>query len=102
MDLNELVAKPQYSIANDEKSAAMLEILDRLHEWHIERSVEYRHFNDVVFGGKNKFESIAALPFLPVSAFKNHTLRSASEKDVFKVLSSSGTTGQQVSRIFLD
>ena len=39
---------------------------------------------------------------LPVSLFKELELRSIPEGEVFKTITSSGTTGQRVSRIFLD
>jgi phenylacetate-coenzyme A ligase PaaK-like adenylate-forming protein len=42
------------------------------------------------------------LPFFPVRMFKTHHLSSIDESDQVKVLTSSGTTGQQVSRIVLD
>ncbi|MCS3831915.1 hypothetical protein HNP10_000630 [Aeromonas veronii] len=40
--------------------------------------------------------------YLPVRLFKHLGLKSISEEDIFKVLTSSGTTSQVVSRIFLD
>jgi hypothetical protein len=39
---------------------------------------------------------------LPVRLFKSHTLRSIPEHRVFKVVTSSGTTGGAVSRVYLD
>lgn len=48
-----------------------------------------------------RYASVADLPWLPVRLFKHHDLRSVPEQDVFKVLTSSGTTGD-VSRIYLD
>jgi hypothetical protein len=45
--------------------------------------------------------SIAELPWLPVRLFKNLELKSIPDDEVFKVLTSSGTTGE-VSRIYLD
>jgi phenylacetate-coenzyme A ligase PaaK-like adenylate-forming protein len=42
------------------------------------------------------------LPFLPVRLFKEFELRSIKHNDIVKTLTSSGTSGQQVSRIFLD
>ena len=42
------------------------------------------------------------LPFLPVSLFKELELKSVPEEDVFKITTSSGTTGQAVSKIYLD
>ncbi|MDO4176565.1 MAG: acyl-CoA reductase [Bacillota bacterium] len=41
-------------------------------------------------------------PFLPVSIFKSLELKSIPDDEVKRQLTSSGTTGQQVSRIFLD
>ena len=46
--------------------------------------------------------SVANVPFLPVPLFKTAELRSVPPEQVFKTLTSSGTTGQAVSRIFLD
>jgi hypothetical protein len=45
--------------------------------------------------------SVAELPWLPVRLFKNLELKSIPDDEVFKVLTSSGTTGD-VSRIYLD
>lgn len=42
------------------------------------------------------------LPFLPVRLFKEMTLKSCNDEDVVKTMTSSGTTGQTVSKIFLD
>lgn len=46
--------------------------------------------------------TLAELPFLPVRMFKQHLLESIEPDERFKVLTSSGTTGQAVSRITLD
>lgn len=42
------------------------------------------------------------VPFLPVSVFKEMDLRSIPEEEIFKVITSSGTSGQRPSRICLD
>jgi len=42
------------------------------------------------------------IPFLPVRLFKELELLSIPREEVFKTMTSSGTTGQQVSKIFLD
>ena len=42
------------------------------------------------------------MPFLPVRIFKEFEMRSCTDDEIVKTLTSSGTTGQQVSRIFLD
>jgi phenylacetate-coenzyme A ligase PaaK-like adenylate-forming protein len=48
------------------------------------------------------FDGPEDIPFLPVRLFKDFELRSVPAEQVFKVLTSSGTTSQQVSRIILD
>jgi hypothetical protein len=48
------------------------------------------------------YESLTELPYLPVSLFKTHELSSVPSSQVFKVMTSSGTTGQAVSKVFLD
>lgn len=46
--------------------------------------------------------SLTDVPFLPVRLFKELELRSVSNGEVVKVMTSSGTSGQDVSRIYLD
>ena len=50
----------------------------------------------------NKVASYKDLPFLPVRLFKEMNLRSVPQEDVVKTMTSSGTTGQAVSKIYLD
>jgi hypothetical protein len=46
-------------------------------------------------------ERVEELPWLPVRLFKQHVLKSVGNAEVFRVLTSSGTTGEP-SRIYLD
>lgn len=46
--------------------------------------------------------ALATVPFLPVRLFKDYTLRSVPDAEVIKVLTSSGTSSQKLSRIALD
>ena len=46
---------------------------------------------------KNNIHSYYDLPFLPVRLFKERDLKSIPDEQVFKVMTSSGTTGQAVS-----
>jgi phenylacetate-coenzyme A ligase PaaK-like adenylate-forming protein len=55
-----------------------------------------QEFPDWDSGGK-----LENLPFLPVQAFKYHSLKSVSDEEIFRVMSSSGTTGRR-STIYLD
>lgn len=50
----------------------------------------------------NRFDSPADIPAVPVQMFKQYGLKSVPDDQLFKTMTSSGTTGQAVSRIFLD
>lgn len=62
----------------------------------------YRRMMDAVGLDMNNLPDYDQLPFLPVRLFKEFELRSCAKEDVVKTMTSSGTTGQQVSRIFLN
>lgn len=102
MDLSEFFDRPQFSIPADQKSALMVATLNDLTHHHRERCPEYRRILDGVYRGRIAGEQLADVPWLPVSLFKTHRLASVPQQEVFKTLTSSGTTGQRVSRIVLD
>jgi acyl-protein synthetase LuxE len=99
-----LLELPPYGLRQEEKRARLLPMLQTLTRHHAEHCVAYRNILDRVFGGAEalRIDRLEDVPFLPVTLFKTHTLSSVPEPQVFKVLTSSGTTGQQPSRVFLD
>ena len=46
--------------------------------------------------------SLEQIPYLPIGLFKSHRLVSVSDDQVAVTLTSSGATGQEVSRVYLD
>ena len=50
----------------------------------------------------DKISEITDIPFIPVRLFKEYQLLSVQRSDIVKTMTSSGTTGQNVSRIYLD
>jgi phenylacetate-coenzyme A ligase PaaK-like adenylate-forming protein len=102
MDIKEFLNISQYSIHQDEKDKFIFQSLTNLHQHHIKHCLNYRKICNLSDLVNKQIEKVEDFPFLPVSAFKNHKLLSVEEEEVFKVLTSSGTTGQSVSRIFLD
>ncbi len=102
MKVDDLLTISQFSLPKAEKDKIMLGLIKTLHDHHYLFSQTYKKICDRIFGKNLKIESIEDIPFVPVSAFKNHKLSSIKEKDIFKVLTSSGTTGQSVSQVFLD
>ncbi|CAA6605828.1 Acyl-protein synthetase, LuxE [Rhodospirillaceae bacterium LM-1] len=91
----------QFSIPQAQKETVLLPRLIDLVEHHREYCPPYARFLRAI-NWRGKAFALEDIPYFPVGLFKTHELRSISKKDVFRVLTSSGTTGQQVSRIALD
>ncbi|MCE9576996.1 MAG: acyl-protein synthetase [Deltaproteobacteria bacterium] len=83
-----------------EKEAALLPALIRLTEHHQRACPTYRRMLEVLAPGP--ITALHELPWLPVGLFKSHALASVPEAEISTVLTSSGTTGQTPSRVFLD
>ena len=95
---------PPYGMPQAEKRARLLPMLRELTDLHARRCLPYRNVLDRVFGGADRLriDRLEDVPFLPVTLFKTHALSSVPESEIVKVLTSSGTTGQEPSRITLD
>ena len=102
MTLEELLNVAPYSMGKEEKHAVLDEYLVNLTKYHYEHSEEYRKMLDGTGFDINKVHHYEDLPYLPVSLFKDLTLRSVAEDEVIKTMTSSGTTGQKTSKIYLD
>jgi hypothetical protein len=102
MTLDDLIQQPQYSVPQAEKEAVLMAELTRLGESHRERSPEYARLSRVIFPMGTNPDKLAELPYLPVGLFKEHLLSSVPQSQVFKILESSGTSGQTPSRVVLD
>ncbi|GLC87802.1 LuxE/PaaK family acyltransferase [Lysinibacillus piscis] len=90
-----------YHLAQAEKEQLLLEKLNELTAWHKMNCEPYRRMLE-----KSKLQisanHIEEIPYLPVQLFKLMDLKSVPQEEIVKVLTSSGTTGQQVSKIYLD
>jgi len=89
-----------YGLDNDLKHDMFTERLSNLTEIYRKNCIEYdRILNAIDY---KKVDSYYDIPFLPVRLFKELDLKAVSDSDIVKTLTSSGTTGQKVSRIYLD
>ena len=102
MDLNDILDIPPYSLDKEAKRLLLNERLQVLTLQHYERCSDYRRMIDAQKLDINHLPEYDKLPFLPVRLFKEFELCSVDKEEVVKTMTSSGTTGQQVSRIFLD
>jgi hypothetical protein len=102
MTLDDLIRRPQYSVPQAEKEETLLAELTRLGQSHRARSPEYARLARLLFPGNAEPHNLTELPYLPIGLFKERLLSSVPESEVFKILQSSGTTGQTPSRVVLD
>jgi phenylacetate-coenzyme A ligase PaaK-like adenylate-forming protein len=92
---------PAYGLRQAEKEPLLLATLQALTAHHARACAAYENIVRK-FWPATDFASLEALPFLPVRLFKHERLLSVSDAEVVKTMTSSGTSGQQVSQIFLD
>ncbi|WP_126428707.1 acyl-protein synthetase [Brevibacillus marinus] len=96
-----LTQKTPYSLEKAKKKAMLLHELNQLTAIHLQNCQPYRSILQKS-GVEHEASSLEEVPFLPVQLFKMMPLYSIPPEEHFKVLTSSGTTGQQVSRIYID
>ena len=90
-----------YSLGSANKKRVFLSLLNELGAHHRRNSPHYAKIVGSM-PNPNIAKNIEDLPFLPVRLFKYLDLLSIPTNEVFKTLTSSGTSGQAVSRIFLN
>lgn len=102
LKLDELMARGPYSMSREEKRAFYTAYLSKLTKHHAEACPEYGRILQALGYDAAAASGPEDIPMLPVRLFKELELRSIPAEEVSKTMTSSGTTGQQVSRIFLD
>lgn len=91
-----------YSLEKARKEELLTRKLTALTEQHKEKCPQYKKILDSMSYDKEKISSYKDLPFLPVRLFKELSLKSVPEDEIVKTMTSSGTSGQTVSKIYLD
>lgn len=102
MTYEEILNIPPFSLDIQEKERLLTERLVELTRLHQENCLEYARILEAIDFDINNVQSYKVLPFLPVRLFKELDLKSVQQEDVVKTMTSSGTTGQAVSKIYLD
>lgn len=102
MDYSEIINIAPYSLGKEEKTKLLTERIKELTIHHRENCLEYRKMLDSIGFDVKKADTYYDYPFLPVRLFKELSLKSIPEDKVFKTMTSSGTSGQAVSKIYLD
>ncbi len=102
MEFNDILAVKPYSLDKYAKEELITDRLKELSAYHYANCEEYKRISDVIGNSVEKMVSQEDCLFLPVRIFKDMELKSVPDEEIFKTMTSSGTTGQQVSKIFLD
>ena len=102
MTFEEILAIAPYSLNETEKNKLLTERLVELTKMHQENCPEYKRMLEAIDFDVDTVESYKQLPFLPVRLFKELELKSIPSENIVKTMTSSGTTGQAVSKIYLD
>lgn len=101
MTIESLLGISPFSLRQSEKDAILFKGLQDLERHHCTHCPEYKKLVETL--KMSQIGKDSSYPgFLPVSMFKEFSLKSVRDEEVHKVLTSSGTSGQAVSRIFLD
>lgn len=98
-DLNDL---SPYSMKDSERVAFQRKALNQLTRHHYAGCSAYHRILDLLGYQVSEEHGIEEIPFLPARIFKEQELVSVERSQIVKTLTSSGTTGQHRSKIFLD
>ena len=102
MQIIDILNIPPYSLSKAEKQKVLNSILNELSRHHYTNCKPFAKMMDGIGYNANKKYKYSDLPYLPVRLFKMLDLLSVDQKQVVKTMTSSGTSGQAVSRIYLD
>lgn len=102
MNIDSLIDSPQFRLDDAERQAILVPLVREILDHHESRLPMLRALAESGGLPNPEQRGVAGLPYLPVRAFKELDLASVPREQIIKVLTSSGTTGQAVSRINLD
>ena len=100
--MEQLLATAPFSLDALARRNLCSEALSNLTRHHYEHSPEFNRIATLFGYSASAHQPIEELPFLPVRLFKEFELLSVPRSEIIKTMTSSGTTGQAVSKIFLD
>lgn len=98
----EILDYAPYSLDRDQKKKILTERLRYLTDVHSVKCEKYAQILNSVSYCRTEVSSYEDLPFLPVRLFKELALKSVADDEVVKTMTSSGTSGQAVSKIYLN
>ena len=102
LGLDKIIDLEPFSLEESEKNKIFSKALIDLTKYHYNNCSKYKKIINLLEFSFKKKHSKEDMPFIPVNLFKDYDLMSVKRKEVFKILTSSGTTGTKLSKVFLD
>lgn len=90
-----------YGLSKNEKEKLFFDEMMALTEYHANKCEEYNNILKNFDIDIRTIKNIEEIPYIPVRLFKMFDLKSIADEEIFKTMTSSGTSGQTVSKIFL-
>ena len=101
-DLTKLLEIPPFSLNKSEKTDLYAAAMQSLTSFHFKNCQPYQKILSNLGFDSGRFCQITGYPFLPVRLFKDYELVSVDRSEIIKTMTSSGTSDQRISKIFLD
>ena len=97
-----LINWPVFGHNKEDKQDVFIKEMRRLSALHSKNCVEYSTLIEKLSDKPSTLDKLSDIFPVPVRLFKQLRLLSVNESDIVKTMTSSGTSGQQPSQIFLD
>jgi len=91
-----------FGLDQHRRDERLFPVLMDLTRHHFESSPEYRRIVEAMFPAWESATKVDELPYLPVGLFKQRTIKSIPDELVYKRITSSGTSGSNPSRVYVD
>ena len=101
MNLEKFHELEPYGLTKSEKEELLSNNLVELTKMHYDKCINYKKIIDKLNVDISKIKKLENIPYIPVRLFKEYEMKSVNDDEIFKTMTSSGTSGQAVSKIFL-
>lgn len=102
MTLENSFKNTPYELNKSDKNRFLCSQLNILTKYHEEHCAPYAKILKAYNTQNKNYTNLEDFPYIPVRLFKEFTLKSCKDEDVLKTLTSSGTSSQKVSKIYID
>ena len=100
--IEKILDENPFSDKKNIRSSFFTEKINDLTRHHYENCNEYKLILNSIDYNPSINYNLSEIPFIPVRIFKDYDLMSINRDEIFKIMKSSGTSGQNYSKIYLN